>query len=335
MSIISNRQTTNETCLPALLWNQTSIDNRRPSLYVCIIAVLTHSIFWFQLVICPTVRQKSMQWLYAYLITDILLLIRFFVTFIVHTTTYECIVNQTWSAFVCYTEAALDNYLNITEVYILLALNLCRYAQIVFNRNVYVANFKLIILAHLSIYLMPLISLIIQIYSGAAQVTKYPGESCDVTYTNIYVKIFNVALAFVLPILLNVGVIAASIRHIHLTSQLRQAQHHISAREKYHRSLVIQFFIFYTIWLLLWSPNVIVYQFTTGASKVTLIPALLNYIEIALDPLIIGALDVRFYQAWKHIWLEFRNRRLRRLQIEQRRIGPTTIETTMQLRRQK
>jgi hypothetical protein len=140
--------------------------------------------------------------------------------------------------------------------------------------------------------------------------------------------------AFVLPILLNIMVIGASIRHVHVTSNLQRAQHHVSAREKYHRSLVIQFVVFYIIWLSLWSPNIIVYQFTTGSTPVTRIALLLNYIEITLDPLIISALDVRFYHAWKKFWADAKNRSLQKFHTEQRRVLPMTIANTLQTTQQ-
>jgi hypothetical protein len=180
-----------------------------------------------------------------------------------------------------------------------------------------------------AIYLIPLILLIIQLFVGWAQLEEFVGDSCDVSYTNIYAQLFNVFISFIIPISLNILVIYASIRHVHLTSQLRAAQHHVSAREKYNRSLVIQFLVFYIIWFSLWSPNIIIYQFTSGMSTIVLIGKMLNFIEIALDPIIVGALDVRFYQAWKKIWIYVRNESLKKLHIEQRRIGPTTIATTL------
>jgi hypothetical protein len=223
----------------------------------------------------------------------------------------------------------------VLEVYILLALNICRYAQIAWNKNVYVKNVKLLVLAHVAIYSMSLISLIIQIFTGWAQLDIYVGDSCDIGYVNLYSQLFNILTSFVVPIILNILVIGASIRHVHLTSQLNRAQHHVSAREKYHRSLVIQFLVFYTIWLSLWSPNVIVYQLTSGSSTLTQITSLLNYIEIALDPIIISALDVRFYRAWKNVWIDLKNKRLRRFQAEHRQIIPMTIANTLQTMQQK
>ena len=184
----------------------------------------------------------------------------------------------------------------------MLALNICRYIQIVHNRDVYTIYVRSLIAAHLAIYLTPWIGFLIQLLVRWAQFRDFIGGSCDIAYTNIYIKIFNLLCGIVLPILLNIIVIYFNVRHVHLTSRLHRAQHRVSAREKYHRSLVIQFLIFYTVWLLLWSPNLIVYQFTSGVSKATQIASLLNFIEIALDPIIIAALDVRFQKLWRNLW---------------------------------
>ena len=264
-----------------------------------------------------------MQWIYAYLITDILLLVRFFFTYIVHTTSVECEPSATWSLFVCYFDAAVDNYLNILEVYILLALNICRYIQIAYNKNVYRLHTKLLIATHLAIYLSTLISSVIQFIFGWTQLDMSTKNSCEVTYTNIYVQVFNILTAFVLPIGLNILVIYASVRHVRLTSTLQRAAHHVSAREKYHRSLVIQFMVFYTIWVTLWSPNVIVFQVSVGGANLTSIVRLLNFIEIALDPMIIAALDVRFWQAWQKFWVYLKHTILCN-RIIQGRIQPTS-----------
>jgi hypothetical protein len=113
--------------------------------------------------------------------------------------------------------------------------------------------------------------------------------------------------------------------HVHLTSRLTAQQHHETAREKYHRSLVIQFVVFYTVWLLLWSPNLLIYQFTSGTSNATIIASLLNFIEITLDPIIIAALDVRFQKIWLKIWVRCENF-IRGRKPDQRRIAPTTTK---------
>jgi hypothetical protein len=298
--------TSNITCASSLLWNQSTIDNQKAQLYVCIIASIIHAVFWLQVIFSSSVHQKSIQWIYAYLITDIFLLFRYFFDYIIHTTSNDCIPNRSWALFICYFEATVDNYFNIIEVYILLALNICRYAQIAYNRNVYQLHNRLLIFAHLVIYLSPWFILIIEFVANWAQLVVAVGSTCDVLFTNVYIRMFNIIILFALPIFLNILVIYASVHHIHKTSTLRKGQHHVSAREKYQRSLVIQFLVFYTIWVILWSPNIIVYQIINSKNDVTVIVRLMNFIEIALDPIIIAALDVRFWRAWQQAWVRIR-----------------------------
>jgi hypothetical protein len=303
-SLLNN---TNITCLTPLLWTQVVVDSRKSQLYVCIIASIIHVVFWLQLVFHSSVRKTAMQWIYAYLITDILLLFRFFFLYIVHTKSTECEPNSSWILFICYFEATVDNYLNILEVYILLALNICRYVQIASNQNVYQVYKNILIFTHLGIYFISLLYLFVQFLFGWTQVVSSIRDSCGVSYTNVYIQVFNMIIGFALPISLNILVIYVSVRYVRLTSTLRQGRHHVSAREKYHRSLVIQFLIFYTIWLALWSPNVIVFQVSISSDNLTTFVRLLNFIEIALDPIIIAALDVRFWQAWRKTWISVRN----------------------------
>ena len=133
------------------------------------------------------------------------------------------------------------------------------------------------------------------------------GDRCEVIYTNIYIQVINIIIGFALPIILSILVIYASILHVRLTSSLRQADHHVTARQKYHRSLVIQFLLFYIIWVALWSPNIIVYQLSISEYSLLSIVRLLNFIEVAVDPIIIAALDVRFWHEWRKVWVYVKN----------------------------
>ncbi|CAF0722516.1 unnamed protein product [Adineta ricciae] len=322
----STSNTTNDTCPTPLLWPPKEVDSRKSRLIVCIIAVFVHTIFWLQPIFCSSIRQKSMQWIYVYLVTDIFLIFRFFFTYIVRTTTTDCEPDPAWITFVCYFDATFDNYFNVLEVYILLALNICRYIQIAYNVNVYQVYKKLLVIAHVSIYALTAISTIIQLVFGWAQLLIIFRSSCQVTYTNIYIQVFNIITAFALPILLNVVVIYMSVRHVRLTSTLQRATH-VSAREKYNRTLVIQFLIFYLIWVSLWSPNVILYQISGGTNLVGIF-RLLNSIEIALDPIILAALDVRFCQAWRRMFNRIKSEVLKH-SVNQGRIGPTTTRPNM------
>jgi len=314
----------NDTCLSGFYWNSEERASRYSRLYTCIIASFVHIIFWCQLIFCSSVRQKSMQWIYAYLITDICLLLRFFITYIVHIIPFACQASPLWQLIVCYFDAVVDNYFNILEVYILLALNICRYVQIKYNQNPYRIYPKALILTHLGIYIIPLIYTFIQFFFNWSILQGYGTDRCLVAYSNTYIQVFNLIFTFFLPIALNVFIIGASVQHVRLTSGLQRSQHRVSARDKYNRSLVIQFMIFYAIWLSLWSPNVILFQMSVGSADLVALFRLLNFIEIALDPIIIAALDIRFWRAWKSAF-QISTDRIRSTTTNQRRVQPSTV----------
>ncbi|CAF4136153.1 unnamed protein product, partial [Rotaria sordida] len=166
--------------------------------------------------------------------------------------------------------------------------------------------------------------LIVEFLVGWTRIEDPIRDSCEVFYTNIYVQIFNTIFAYALPMFLNMLMIYASLRHIHLTSVLQRTQHCVSAREKYHRSLIIQFICFYFIWGVLWSPFVIVSQMSLHQQNVMNIVTILSFVEVACDPIIVAALDVRFWDQWRKFGVHVKNtifvdRRNRR------RIHPTTV----------
>lgn len=290
-----------------IIWSQEAVDSRKIRMIVCIFAVFMNSIFWIQLIFCSSLRQKSMQWIYAYIITDDLLLLRFFFLYIVHTQLTDCSQNGIWFWVISYIETTLDNYLNVLQVYILFALNVCRYIQIVRNINVYTVHKKLLFLSHLAIYLLPLIVVVVPIVAGWTLIKIVPRDACFIYYKNVGIEIFNIIFTFALPIFSNIMIIYACARHIHLTSTLKRTKNFNSVRDKYHRTLVIQFLIFYTIWVLLWSPNIIIVQVSMEQRAVADAARLLNFIEIALDPIIIGALDIRFWNEWKKIAIRIKH----------------------------
>ncbi len=136
----------NETDCVIMIWSEQVFDIMILLLSICIIAAIIHFLFWINLIAYPTVRQRSMQWLYAYLTTDILLLIRFFLLYVYHWSSL-CIPNI-FHLIICYYEAIFDNYLNLLQSYILLALNICRYLQVARNYNVYRYKYYQIIACH-------------------------------------------------------------------------------------------------------------------------------------------------------------------------------------------
>ncbi|CAF1527451.1 unnamed protein product [Rotaria sordida] len=118
--------------------------------------------------------------------------------------------------------------------------------------------------------------------------------------------------------------IYASARHIHLKSVVQRTQHHVSAREKYHRSLVIQFLCFYFIWGVFWSPFIVIFQVSVRQQNLMNVVTILSFVEVACDPIIVAALDVRFWHQWRKFGVHVKNtifvdRRNRR------RIHPSTV----------
>ncbi|CAF1428539.1 unnamed protein product [Rotaria sordida] len=118
--------------------------------------------------------------------------------------------------------------------------------------------------------------------------------------------------------------IYASARHIYLKSVVQRTQHHVSAREKYHRSLVIQFLCFYFIWGVFWSPFIVIFQVSVRQQNLMNVVTILSFVEVACDPIIVAALDVRFWHQWQKFGVHVKNtifvdRRNRR------RIHPSTV----------
>lgn len=316
----------NNTCLKTLLWTQTFIDRKRPQLCTYIFAAIVHSLFWLQVIFFPFLRQKSLTWIYSYMFTDALLICRFFFSYIIHTRFAECQTNMSWLLFNCYFEATADSYLNILEPYILLALNICRYIQIAYNRNVYEIYPKRLVIFHLSIYLIPLIVYISEFLFGWIQFDGFMSNNCDMSYTSVHVKVINIVFGCILPVSLNVLVISVSVRHVHLTTALRGTQYYTSARQKYQRALAIQFLCFYIIWLALWLPYIITIQMSVNRSDVISKSALASALETTIDPIIIVALDVQLRKVWRKIWI-YVKKYLPFNQCNLRRIEPATINS--------
>ncbi|CAF3982942.1 unnamed protein product [Rotaria sordida] len=157
-------------------------------------------------------------------------------------------------------------------------------------------------ISHVLIYVIPLIVYIAPCLLGWTDAGGFIRDTCVIFYANTYIQIFNTIFAFALPIFLNILVMYASIHHVRAKAALQKSQHYVSAREKLNRSLVIQFICFYTVWGGLWSPNIIVYQASINKKDLIYIVGLLNYINVAIDPIIVAALDFRLWHAWrKHI----------------------------------
>jgi hypothetical protein len=198
--------------------------------------------------------------------------------------------------------------MNTVQSYLMLALNVSRYAQIVFNRNVYIENRRLIILTHFLIIIAPALNVTVQFIADWTLLWRRNGSACDIEYKSLSVQIFNLFVTYIIPVTLNLILIALCIRHVSSTQGIRNQQV-IDRRRKHQRTLLSQTIIFYSIWLVLWSPYLLAFQFVNENSNAGIYTSLLNYIEIAIDPVVVAVLDVRFVKTWKKIWRKIRGRR--------------------------
>ncbi|CAF0952354.1 unnamed protein product [Rotaria sordida] len=292
----------------SLSWSTSTADDLSPTSIVCSIGVIIHTIFWIQLIPFSSLRQKNLMWLYAYLITDFFLLARFFVLYSMRY--WRICLYYTFRIVLCYFEASSKFYINTVQNYILLALNVCRCAQIIFNRNVFISNPRLIILTHFLIYIVPALNVMIQFLGNWTVLWRRAGQACDILYVSLSVQIFNLFFIYLIPVTFNLIIIGFCIRHVSSIRGIR-SQQIINRRRKQKKTLLIQTIIFYSIWLILWSPNVLAFQFINVNTEPAIYTSLLNYIEIAIDPILVAALDVRFFQSWKIIWRKIKGHRQR------------------------
>lgn len=292
-------------------WSADTSDARGATLIICSIAIVFHIVFWIQIFLYRSVRQRGMIWLYIYLLTDFFLLFRFFL-FYSQRIRNTC-VPRTARTYLCYFEAISKIYTNVIQSYILLGLNICRYVQIVYNRNVYIKDIRLIIIANIIIYLFPMINIVFQFLVNWTQLWRKVGGLCDIKYLSIYVQIYNLIIVYFIPVSLNVLFLILCIRYIMSGGNIQNQQIR-NNRRKFHRMILNQSIMFYTIWIILWSPFVLSYQFINTNSVGGIITSTLNYIQVAIDPAILTVIDKRFLKAWKNTFKKFLRKRQRQIQ---------------------
>lgn len=305
--------TTTVTLSPCIVlsWSANVMAARGPTLVICSVAIAIHTIFWIQLLFYSSVRQKGMLWFYLYLLTDLFLIFRFFLF-------YGQRINNTCvprgpRVYLCYFEAISKIYTNVIQSYILLGLNICRYVQIVYNRNVYIKDIYLIILSNLIIFLLPLLNIAFQFLINWTQLSKQLGGLCDIAYGSAGVQIYNLIIVYMIPVSLNILFLGLCIRFISATGNIQNRQI-INNRRKFHRRILIQSILFYTIWIILWSPFVLSFQFINTNTTAGTFTAMLNYIQVAIDPAIIAIIDRRFLRAWISTFKKILKKRPRQIQ---------------------
>ena len=286
----------NSTDCQLVFWSPQAAKTLRPLFLLCILGTISHLLFWIQFIFYPSVRQASMQWLYAYLTADLFLIIRFFFIYIYRW--WPICLPQLPRIIICYAEAVLDNYLNLLQSYILLALNICRYMQIAHNHNVYSSNRRIIFLAHILIYCLPMLVHVLFIVCGWSMLENPVGDACDLLPVSLTIRLVFLLFSYFIPVTLALVFLGLCLRSIHDTHGIR-TQKILNARLRYHRQLVIQSCAFYSQWLILWSPHLVAFPFLYKNSGIGTIAQMMNYASVTVDPIVIAALDVRFLQAWR------------------------------------
>lgn len=295
-------------------WTPGTVSSLGPTTAVCVIASIIHGMFWIQTLVYPSSRKRSMILLYIYIFSDGILLVRFFVLYGIHRSNV-CVL-PALRTFICGFESSSKIYIDITQNYLLLIFNIFRYIQIVCNRNIYIEKLWLIILILCFIYTMPVIIYTVQFRIGGAYIHGGDGESCDILYRSLAVQIFNIVIIYAMPLFINIILICLGIRHGSSTQGVTSEQI-ISIRLRRQRRLLLQTLTFYSVWLILWSPDALANQFVNLNSDPAAFTSLLSYIATALDPLIIAIIDVRFMVSWRIIW--------KKLRRNQRRVGVFTF----------
>ncbi|CAF1212372.1 unnamed protein product [Rotaria magnacalcarata] len=291
-------------------WKPSTINALEPSLAISIIASIMHVLFWIQVLSFSSLRQQNLIWLYEYIVFNGLLLVRFFLLYGIRRG--ETCLFPTATNIICYFEASSKAYINTIQNYFLLAFTMSRYLRIVCNQNIYKEKIRVIILLHFLIYTMSGLNIIVQFLTGWTDIWRTPGRSCDILYESVMIQIFNLFIMYVIPVIMNIIILALGIIHVSSTYGIRSEQI-ISIRHRRQRKLLWQTISFYSVWFILWSPNTLVFQFTDDTSTFAIYTSLLCYLEIALDPLIIAIIDLRFLMSWRKIW--------KKIHRQQRRIG--------------
>lgn len=286
-------------------WSPSTVDSLEPTRVVAIIALVIHGLFWIEFCLFSSLRQRNMVWLFVYLITDFLLLSRFFILYGIRIA--DLCLSTTSRDILCYFEASSKFYMNTVQSYLMLAFNICRYAQIVSNRNVYIEKPRWIWAGHLLIGVLPIMNVVIQFVTRQSLITRRRGGSCDIQYVSVPIQVFNVLITFVTPVGVSLIVIALDIRHVSSVRGVTSEQI-INLRRKRQRKLLLQTIAFYSVWLIFWSPDIISFQFINVNSDPAIFTSLLSYLGIMFDPIIISILDIRFLTPWRIVWNRIKGR---------------------------
>ncbi len=275
-------------------WNSLNLSQNNAVLILSISAAIHHFLMWFQVFIQKTKFDLTFLFPFGYLSSDIFLILAYFIQYSIRIRSWIPV-----TSFSCYFEAYFMFYVNLCQSYFLTALNICRYCQIVRNRNMYILHRWILITSSILVSLLILINLIIQDVFGWCVVFEQTGSSCTLSYTNIVVRIWNMTIILIMPILISFSMLFQAYRYL---KKINAGQ--MVVRRNHHHQLIIQSLIFYSMWAIFWLPlMIVIYLDITAVNElIYFIVILLNAFKVVADPVISIFLDKRFAQAWKKSW---------------------------------
>lgn len=275
-------------------WNSLNLTENKYLLIICIFAIIFHIQIWLQMFIEKIKFDFSFIFPLCYMITDILLLLCYFIQYIIRIRSWIPL-----TIWFCYFEAYSMFYINLIELYCLTGLNICRYWLIIRNDNIYINHRRKLILSIICIPIFILSNFILENLFSWCIVMKIIGGNCTLKYTNIFVRIWNLIILLIIP---------SSIAFIMLIRALKYLQNFHAQqrilRRNYHRQLIIHSFSFYSIWISLWLPYIFIKFLDLDEINDTIqfIAQIANTLEILVDPFIACFLDKRFAQAWNKLY---------------------------------
>ncbi|CAF3433042.1 unnamed protein product [Rotaria sp. Silwood1] len=275
-----------------MTWTLEARQISRAYLALAIPAFIFHVLFWIHVATHRALRQISMLWVYNYLFTDILLLVQFFIEYTVRKMSY-CMSFSNFYAF-CNIEAYTNTYMTILEAYMLVCLNITRYYLIVKNLNISIQYPYILIFLNICLYIVGISVLLLQV--KVFQIVKLDShqytQSCHFNYLDIKTQLGNLIIILLIPIILNCYFMTLTTIHV------RRAQQAVRSQRSKHLQLLVQSFVVYILWLILWAPNVVVTHITSDnhSSSYTRFGSIISAL---CDPLIFMFIDRRFLKVWK------------------------------------
>ena len=281
-------------------WNSLNQSQNNVIFVIYVMAAVLHCLLWLQLFIHKTKFDLTFLFSLGYMSTDTFLFSFYFIQYSIRIRSWIPVTPLS-----CYFEAYSMLYFNLIESYCLTALSISRYGQIVRNQNIFIVHRRKVIISSVIVLCLILINFIIQGIFGWCVVIEDIGSSCTLSYTNIIVRVWNITIILISPILINLFMVMKALYYLQNTNA-----HQMFIRRNHHRRLMIHSSIFYFIWLSLWSPSMFfTYLDTENINEsIQFIASIGNTLETLVDPFIFILLDKRFGQAYKKsfIWIKHR-----------------------------